>query len=706
MSWRSASKVYSLHINYPISRALMNDKASPKDGKHANGRPQNRSALKTTKLHAELLNLLTKGISVDEILRLQKRGENFISDQGERSVLSSSIKAALIIQQQQAVQLQRENGLLTILETAQDLTTLRDLDLVLETIVRRARRIFSSDIGYLTHYDRVQNDFYIRATDGAHSEKFKKVRVPPEHGICGYILRNKAPYHCTNYMQDSGFLHDDGIDHAIMDEGVCSLLGAPLMVGNHCIGILCVCDRKPRSHEPWEISMLSTLAAQAAIAIENARLFQESQVSLTQASEANARLHQQAEAISHAAEAHEQMTKLAASGGTVQDIIKLMTVLIGGEVALINEAEKITYHAATDQNAQDNTAPTTRTNIHKLFEKMDIQDKVHHAISASRSLGASQTFNIDRHGNKYITVSAIIGADRLLGALVLLTDTKIIETKLRTFERGALVASVALLSAERDKFTLSSRSIAALRALVNRQQEPIDILRSITNPLGLDVDSPLRMMVVLTEESRTDWLVHRAKPQLHSSTLIEPIDGLVVAIYQSEHAESTENTLKSIIDTGSRVRAFGVYSYDISDISKLPSQFRSLKRCTNMLKALSQESNLVPESLLNMYAILFEQYDSNDLEVFLEDTIGALIGYDEKRNTNLCNTLLTYLDEMQSMKRAAHLLDIHINTLRQRLETIDQQLGSWRTGNKSLETHVALRMHSMRQSLSENRSIH
>src|SRR5690606_40300127 len=140
------------------------------------------------------------------------------------------------------------------LEPAQDLTAIRDLELVLQAIVRRARQIFASDIGYLTNYDRVRNDFYIRATDGATSDRFRNVRVPPEHGICGHVLKHKTPYHCTNYMQDQGFMHDNGIDLAITEEGVCSLLGAPLMVGNHCIGILCVCDRQPRSHEPWEIS--------------------------------------------------------------------------------------------------------------------------------------------------------------------------------------------------------------------------------------------------------------------------------------------------------------------------------------------------------------------------------------------------------------------------------------------------------------------
>ena len=641
---------------------------------------------------ARLLGLLRNGTGAEELRHLQEHAEAAALGPGHRELLAESLQAAFAIHKQQTIQLQREKGLLAVLETAQDLTAIRDLELVLQAIVRRARQIFSSDIGYLTHYDRVRNDFYIRATDGATSDRFRNVRVPPEHGICGHVLKHKTPYHCTNYMQDQGFMHDSGIDLAIAEEGVCSLLGAPLMVGNHCIGILCVCDRQPRSHEPWEISMLSTLAAQAAIAIENARLFQETQVALQRASEANALLHRQTAEIADAAEAHEQMTKLAARGGTVTDILQMVALLLDGEIALLNEAEQLTHHAPAPQAA-------CPPQLAELIQSTDVQDLVHKAVARSRSSGQSQT--VVPAPDFIIKIAAITGTDRLLGAMLMLSRGAITDTQVRTFERGALVAGVALLSEERSKHALSSRSMATIRSLVTWQQEPLGVLQALTEPLGLDLNAPLRMMALHIEGDHLEYALRLMRPLLPGPVLMEALDGLIIAIHAAHHADEVEAIVRSKLVQNPRLGVTGVHSDTIRQIEMLPQRFRSLKRCIDVLRALKRNNELVSESLFSMYALLFEQRDSKDLNAFIQASIGELIAQDRRRNTNLCETLLAYLDETQSFKPAAKALGIHINTLRQRLETIDQLLGDWRNGSKMLEIHVALRMHKLDGSLSK-----
>ncbi len=648
-------------------------------------------AMDAVRFQASLLGLLHDGAGAEELQQLQEHGDAMALEPGQRELLAGSLQAAFSIQKQQTIQLQREKGLLAVLETAQDLTAIRDLELVLQAIVRRARQIFASDIGYLTHYDRVRNDFYIRATDGATSDRFRNVRVPPEHGICGHVLKHKTPYHCTNYMQDQGFMHDNGIDLAITEEGVCSLLGAPLMVGNHCIGILCVCDRQPRSHEPWEISMLSTLAAQAAIAIENARLFQDTQVALQQASEANALLHRQAAEIADADEAHEQMTKLAARGGTVANILQMVASLLDGEIALLNEAEQLTHHASAPQ-----AAPAPR--LADLLQTTDVQDLVHKAVAQSRSSGESQS--VTPMPDLIIKVAAITGADRLLGAMLMLSRGAISDTQVRTFERGALVAGLALLSEERSKHALSSRSMATIRSLVTWQQEPLSVLQALTEPLGLDLGAPLRMMVLHVEGNHLEYALRRMRPRLPISVLMEALDGLIVAIYAAQHADETQAAVQSKLVRSSRLNVVGVYSDTMRQIEMLPQRFRSLKRCIDVLRILKRSNELVPEPLFSMYALLFEQRSDKDLNAFIQATIGELIVQDRRRNANLCDTLLAYLDEGQSFKPAAKVLGIHINTLRQRLETIDQLLGNWRNGSKTLELHIALRMHKLGGSLS------
>ncbi|WP_162581976.1 helix-turn-helix domain-containing protein [Variovorax sp. PBS-H4] len=641
-------------------------------------------------LQSELLAMLQRNASASEFDEMLERVEVALNDPDQRSLLAGSIRAAVAICEQQALQQRRERGLLVVLESAHDLTSIRDLELVLQAIVRRARQIFSSDIGYLTNFDRVRNDFYIRATEGAISERFKNVRVPPDHGICGHVLKHKMPYHSSDYLTDEGFAHEQGIDLAIKEEGVQSLLGAPLMVGNHCIGVLCICDRQPRRHAPWEVAMLSTLAAQAAVAIENARLFQEAQVALQRASDANASLHRQAEEIQAAAEAHEQMTRLVARGCSVVDILNMVASMLGGHMVLLDAAEQPTQRATV---APANLA----SGLAELLGRTDTQDLVHRALTEGRRTGRSH--EVDAGPGRYLRVAALMGADRLLGAMLMLSDRAMSANEIRTFERGALVAGVVLLSQERSELVVSSESAAAIRALVSWQQESMAVLQLRTQPLGLDLELALRMVVLSVEERHIEYALRRVRPAIVRGTLLEECEGFIVAICPEASFEALQVALQATLLVDARLGAVGVASNTLLQVEGLPDCFRALKRGIDILRALGRSRELAPEATLSMYSLLFEHRRAADVAGFIEATAGALVRNDQRRGTDLAGTLLAYLEHAQNAKATADALQIHVNTLRQRLESVDNLLKGWRQDGRFLELHVALRMHTLRRTV-------
>lgn len=647
-------------------------------------------------LQSELLAMLQRNASAREFDEMLERVEATVSDPAQRSLLAGSIRAAVAVCEQQALQQRRERGLLVVLESAHDLTAIRDLELVLQAIVRRARQIFSADIGYLTNFDRVRNDFYIRATEGAISERFKNVRVPPEHGICGHVLKHKTPYHSSDYLTDHGFAHEQGIDLAIKDEGVQSLLGAPLMVGNHCIGVLCICDRQPRRHAPWEVAMLSTLAAQAAVAIENARLFQEAQVALQRASDANASLHRQAEEIQTAAEAHEQMTRLVARGCSVVDILNMAASMLGVHIELLDEAERPTHRASV--------APAhLASGLVALLGRTQVQDAVHGTLTEGRRSGRSHEIEgadgIDDGAERHLRVAALMGADRLLGAMLMLSDRAMSATEIRTFERAALVAGVVLLSQERSERVVSGESAAAIRALVSWQQESLAALQLRTQPLGLDLGLPLRMVVLGVEDRHIEYALRRMRPGVARGTLLEECEGFIVAICPETAYEALRAALQATLLADARLDAVGVGSATLSQVDGLPDCFRALKRGIDILRALGRSHELVPEATLSMYSLLFEHRRAADVAGFIEATVGDLVQHDQRRGTDLAGTLLAYLEHAQNAKATADSLQIHVNTLRQRLESIDNLLSDWRQGGRFLELHVALRMHMLRRTV-------
>ncbi len=65
------------------------------------------------------------------------------------------------------------------------------------------------------------------------------------------------------------------------------------------------------------------------------------------------------------------------------------------------------------------------------------------------------------------------------------------------------------------------------------------------------------------------------------------------------------------------------------------------------------------------------------------------------RGAELTTTLLSYFDCNQNAKETALRLQIHVNTARQRLATIEHLPGHWGQASRALEIHMALRLWSL-----------
>src|SRR5262249_15878281 len=223
--------------------------------------PVSRAADPAGAIHGKLLSLLQRTAPVDEFTALLGGIKELANADVPREMLAQSVEAGLALRERLVQQQQRERGLVAVIETARDLTALRDIELVLQAIVRRARELVGCTVAYLANYVPERNEFYMRATDGAMSEEMKKLKVSSDFGVIGMILRTKAPQSSSNYLEDRRIKHLEVVDEAFRREGINSILGVPLLAGDEVLGILFVADRYPRSFLPWEMSILSTLAA-------------------------------------------------------------------------------------------------------------------------------------------------------------------------------------------------------------------------------------------------------------------------------------------------------------------------------------------------------------------------------------------------------------------------------------------------------------
>jgi GAF domain-containing protein len=389
----------------------------------------------------QLLRLLAGSASAGKFEELLARPELSALPESTREQLKEDVQLALHVRRLLQQHQRRESELLALYETAQDLTALRDLDQVLQAIVRRARQLIGTDIAYLSVYDEELDDYYVRATEGTYSEAFGRIRVPRGIGICDLVGRTRRPYFSSSYLQDERFPHSQSIDAAVQGEEIVSILGVPLQVDTRVLGVLFVANRFVRSFSQEEVALLSSLAAHAALAIENARMFEDTQKAMRQVSKANELLEARAKEVERAAIVHEQLTALVVRGGDLKGLAAMVAEALSGRVAILDEGLHVICTADASEDREEASAPSAE------LKPFDASEPIRLALQESRKTGRSVEISMDE--SIECRVASMVGGSRFLGGLILWTDRALPDIDVRTFERSAMVTAAVLMSQER-----------------------------------------------------------------------------------------------------------------------------------------------------------------------------------------------------------------------------------------------------------------
>ncbi len=636
-------------------------------------------------LEHDIIASLFKADAKEDLIRIVTRIEALDDYPGKAALIDHAQKAIALKERLEQLQT-RERGLMALIETAQNLTAIRDIDQVLQAIVNRARNLIGCDVGYLSIYDDERGDFYVRATDGAFSEKFKEIRVPRDVGVCGFVARNLTPYSSSDYEADSRFAHTNLIDTAVTDEDIRSILGVPLLSGAKVIGVLFVGDRYIRTYNAWEMSILSTLAAHASVAIENARLFEQTQKALRQVSEANTRLEKQTADIQIAAEAHERLTTLVARGGGIKELCEMVANMLEGDVVCLDEGEQPTYTALAKAGSVQDECNKNASN-----HEFSMQDQMHAALNESRVLGKSVTVFSSEAG--VCRVSAVVGGRGFLGGLVIYTANNLNDVAVRIFERSSVVTGVVLLSMERNESAATREIPIVLRSLLSNPQYNPEKLTHQLARYGVNPARSLYLMQVKPGSGELSYYIGKLRKLSHfSSALVDEINGVLVVVGPADSGQAAKEAMSKFLSENTREQFWGVISAPVSRVEDLPACHDGLRQCLDLLPLLGNRNAIFDENELSLYSILFKNKSTRDIGAFLSSALGRIFTESDARKIELAKTLICYLDHGHNAKAAAAALGIHINTFRQRLEMINCLLENWTDGSRTLEIHMALRL--------------
>jgi signal transduction histidine kinase len=171
------------------------------------------------------------------------------------------------------VKTERLDGYRRLIDISRDLASTLDLDILLSRIVHAAAEISGAEAASILLFDDTSRQLYFQVATNMDESTRRGIVVPLNGSIAGWIVTNRQTVRISNVHNDPRFF--PSVEEAT-GFSTKSILGIPLVTKNKIVGVLEALNKPKGKFTDTDESMLVVLGAQAAVAIENARLFQQS----------------------------------------------------------------------------------------------------------------------------------------------------------------------------------------------------------------------------------------------------------------------------------------------------------------------------------------------------------------------------------------------------------------------------------------------
>ena len=148
------------------------------------------------------------------------------------------------------------------------------LEDILKLIVTVTAEVMNSRICSLMLLDEKRQNLNIRATQSISEEYINKKPLTKGEGVAWKSVIENKPITILDVGKEPEYKYKD----IAKKEGLVSLLCVPLVVKGKAIGVLNCYTSQPHKFTPTEINVLTSVANQAAIAIENTELMVKTKV--------------------------------------------------------------------------------------------------------------------------------------------------------------------------------------------------------------------------------------------------------------------------------------------------------------------------------------------------------------------------------------------------------------------------------------------
>lgn len=168
---------------------------------------------------------------------------------------------------------QAHRNLLALNTIAATVSQSLNLDVVLNTALDRTLEVMHETIGGILLWDEEKQALRYRVHRGLSSNYVKKMKCRVGEGIAGLVAQKGEAILVEDISADHRVVYPT----LIASEQLSAFASVPLKSKEHILGVLNIFSHEPRKFKPEDIQLLSSIATQIAVALENAQLHHEIQ---------------------------------------------------------------------------------------------------------------------------------------------------------------------------------------------------------------------------------------------------------------------------------------------------------------------------------------------------------------------------------------------------------------------------------------------
>ena len=501
-----------------------------------------------------------------------------------------------------------------------------DLDTVLELIVDQAAELLGTDLAWLALVEQDRPRLSTAVIHGFHDLAFLDLHLALGKGVGGVAVSEHRAIVISDYRSDT---HDSPakVRQTAEAEGIVSLICAPMFKDDVMVGALYVANREQTDFTEVDASLLSALAAQASVAIQNRRLYD--------------RLSDQNDLLEHAFLIHRELTQASLEGVGLSGVGEVLARLIGHQI---------------------------------VIEQTVCDPSLLRCPSGAPGQQVPEP-SITR---------AIVADGRHLGSVEVLGARELSPLQLKALEHGITVLALELVKrrvALEVEWRLSGE---LLEELLERSGPISEALTQRARRLGVEIAVPHRMLALALDGDHTsshgnllvlvrETVRRRGQGSAGRSLSVKRGDEVLLALGPALEEEAVV-IAKEVRDAartqGNTIRVgIGPLRRDLRE------SFHSAVACLALAASSGTQGTIVEFDLLGPLRFLLDAPDTRHASAIISETLEPVQAHDAAGRSPLLPTLRAFVECDGHYVRTAQRLYIAVSTLKYRLRKLHDLLG-------------------------------